>query len=53
MSRWSAEAVAAATQKLDEAQVAQDLQLLANLVTDVAVGGMQVAEFFCKRINLW
>ena len=53
MSRWSAEAVAAGAEEVEEVVVAEDLELLADFVADVAIGGVQIAELFGKRIYLW
>ncbi len=48
----SPQAVIAATTKIDKAQVSKNLQLLADFVADMAVGGMESDEFALKGVDI-
>ena len=41
----SAEAIFAAAEEFEDAEVAEDLELLADFVADVAIGRMQAGQF--------
>jgi hypothetical protein len=46
------ETVGAGAEKFEEAEVAEDLELLADFGLDVAVGGMELGEFVGVRVNV-
>jgi hypothetical protein len=48
----SAQAIFSATQELNEPQVSQHLELLADFGADVAIGWMQTCQSMFSRINI-
>ena len=48
----SANAVVAGAEEFEEAEVAEDLKLLADFVADVAIIGMKGFEFVFERIDI-
>ena len=48
----SPQAVMALGAEFEDSEVAEDLELLADFVTDMAIRRMQLGEFFFRLVNL-
>ncbi len=46
------ESIGTAAEEFEESKVAEDLELLADFVADVAIGGMQFGKLWFERINI-